>query len=201
MIGRVVTVAEVLPELIADREFYATSGGGITISGGEPLLQPWFTAELAEACRAEGLDVALDTSGYGAPEHLETLAQRCSRALFDVKSLDADRHKAGTGVELAPILANLRLLVALLGAERVVLRHPLIPGFNDRPEDFEALSCLAAELGLGVEVLPYHRLGTGKHEAIGEPAQERNPDPELAKAEAKRLVERLSSSGLTCRVS
>jgi pyruvate formate lyase activating enzyme len=196
-----VTVEELLPELVADREFYIVSGGGITLSGGEPLLQPAFAAELVAACRAHGLDVVLDTSGYSSWEHLKTLATQCSLVLYDVKSLDADRHLAGTGKPLDTVLCNLMSLVQLIGPDRTILRCPLVPGFNNRPQDFQALSHLAAKLGTAVEILPFHRLGTAKYEVLGQPIPSNLPDAQMAAAEATNLCHELRARGIACRVT
>jgi len=200
VIGRHVSVPDLMPELLADREFYVTSGGGITLSGGEPLLQAVFAGELAQACRAEGLDVVLDTCGHAPWEDLEAVARHCSLVLYDVKALDPGLHEAFTGVDNALILQNLRRLVDLLGADRVILRHPLIPGMNDSAEEEEALARLAAELGTAVDVLPYHRLGEGKYEALGEQAPKTTVNLDVASARAKELCEQLSSQGVACRV-
>lgn len=164
--GRPMTVAEVLAEVERDAVFYDESGGGVTFSGGEPLLQADFLLALARACHEKGLHTALDTCGYAPWEALNRVREYIRLFLYDVKLIDADRHRRCTGVTNALILENLRRL-----AERghpIILRLPLIPGVNDDAENVRATGALAAELGISqVDVLPYHRAGVDKYERLG----------------------------------
>jgi pyruvate formate lyase activating enzyme len=166
-VGREASVDEVLREVIRDRVFYETSGGGLTLSGGEPLLQPGFAAELLGGARGQGLHCALETSGFAPWRHLETLLDRVDLFLFDFKETDPERHRQFTGVPNGEILANLRALHDR-GA-RVALRCPIIPGCNDREDHFAGIAALAAELpGLAdVELLVYHPLGRAKAARLG----------------------------------
>ena len=200
LIGRRVTVSELLPELQADREFHAISGGGVTISGGEPLMQAEFSKELAATCRRTGLDVVLDTSGHGHWEDLQAIVRHCSLVLYDIKSLDPERHRSGTGVDNTLILENAGRIVEYFGAERMILRYPLVPGSNDRAEDFRALAKLATKLKVAVDVLPYHRLGTGKYDMLGLEPPSEQPDIDIAAAATTELCRQLQAQGVTCRV-
>lgn len=202
MVGRLMSVEEVMREVLADRPFYETSGGGATLSGGEPLAQAEFAEALVRAMKAEGLHVALDTSGEAPWDALaRVVGAGVDLVLYDIKSLDDSRHRQATGVGTARILANLRRLRTDQPGAKVVLRHPLVPGFNDRPEDFAALGRLAVELGVAIEVLPYHPLGQGKYEAIGKPRPQEKIDPDAAAGKARHLVEYLSEQGVAAALA
>jgi pyruvate formate lyase activating enzyme len=167
--GRVMSVAQVMAEVLKDRDFYEQSGGGVTFSGGEPLQQPEFLAALLQACRQEGLHTAVDTSGWAPWSVLEGLHGLVDLYLYDLKLLDDERHLQYTGVSNQRILENLRRLAAL--GEKIRLRLPLIPGVNDRPEDLQALGEFLATLPgqPEVEVLPYHTSWVEKYRRLGRP--------------------------------
>jgi len=175
LIGKDMGVEEVLREVLADRVFYETSGGGMTLSGGEPLFQIDFTRELLRSAKDNDLHCCVETCGYAAPAQFEQVLEYVDLFLYDVKDTNDERHVAGTGVSNAPILANLRLLHDA-GAS-IILRLPIIPGWNDRDDHFEGVASLAASLPdlLGVEVMPYHRLGGGKRSRLGHPAAAKSP--------------------------
>lgn len=168
LIGREMSTAEVLDVVLRDRAFYATSGGGITVSGGEPLAQPQFARAVLAAARADGLHTCLDTSGFVLWEHLESVLPLVDLFLWDVKDTDAARHRANTGVDLELILDNLRRLDR--AGANLMLRCPMVPGVNDSEEDAGALADLwySLESRPPVELLPYHRMGEGKRATIGE---------------------------------
>ena len=165
--GKDVTVGEVMDEVVRDRPFYETSNGGMTLSGGEPLFQIEFTEALLHAAKAEGLDCCVETCGFGATEDLRRLLPLVDLFLFDVKETDPERHKEFTGVDVAPIIENLRMLHA--EGATVLLRCPIIPGYNDNTGHFPAVAKLAASLPRlkGVELMPYHALGESKVERFG----------------------------------
>jgi pyruvate formate lyase activating enzyme len=200
IIGRAAPLEEVVREVLADKPFYETSKGGATISGGEPLMQPEFVISLIEALKAEGLHVALDTSGHASAEVFDSVAGRADMVLFDIKSLDADRLREATGADRDVILANLRRLHAEHPDIRIILRYPLIPGFNDRPEDVEAILALAKELDVQVDILPYHPLGTGKYEALGLVPPHERLDSDVAQQRAREVLGTLSDAGVTCTI-
>lgn len=163
--GEAMTPAEVMAVVLRDRMFYETTGGGVTVSGGEPLFQFDFTRELLRAAKAEGLHTCLDTSGFGGGA--EALVHYVDLYLWDVKETDPALHLAATGVELAPLLEGLRAVDAAGGAIR--LRCPIVPGVNDREGHIRAIAALANGLAnlRGIDLIPYHRMGVGKAEAIG----------------------------------
>jgi pyruvate formate lyase activating enzyme len=149
-----------------DRAYYARSGGGLTLSGGEPTAQIDFAEALLRAARAEGIHTCVETCGFGPRAAFERLLGCCDLFLFDFKASDEDRHRELTGAPLGPILANLRWLVRR-GAG-VLLRCPMIPGVNDDEGHLRAVAALSRELPLkGVELLPYHEGGLAKRERIG----------------------------------
>jgi len=168
--GEDVTVEEVVEEVMKDKPFYDSSGGGVTLSGGEPLRQADFALALLEECGQCGLHRVVDTSGHGPAETLMEVADVAEELLYDVKTLDDAKHREMTGVSNKLILDNLRRLVKT--GKCVTLRVPLVPGFNDTPGDLDALAGLVKELReLGevkeVEILPYHRIGMGKYSSLG----------------------------------
>lgn len=187
MAGRAYSVPEVLAEVERDRLFYEESGGGVTFSGGEPLLQWRFLAELLRACRRCELHTAVDTSGFASWEVFEHILPSTDLLLFDLKHTDPELHRRYTGVPLEPILENLRRL-----AERGVLvwlRVPLVPGLNDAESNLHRVGELAAALPniRRVNLLPYHGTAEGKYARLGRPY--RLPDtPAPSPAQLEQLA-------------
>ena len=167
LLGEEMTVEEILTEVLRDKVFYETSGGGMTVTGGDPLYRASFTKELLKAAKEAGLHTCIETSGYAKWELLEALIPYTDIFLWDVKETDSALHKRFTGVENTLILENLHRLDQA-GAS-VILRCPLIPGCNARPEHLSAIAQLANELKnvLRIDVEPYHPLGKGKCESVG----------------------------------
>jgi len=176
MVGRDISVAEALGEVLEDRAFYGPSGGGLTLSGGEPLVQFDFTAALLEAAKQEGIHCCLETSGLAPWHQFETLLGLVDLFFYDYKETDPERHAQYTGVSNAVILDNLRALYSR-GA-RIALRCPIIPGSNDREDHFAGIAALAREMPKleQIELLPYHPLGRGKVERLGMAA---SPSPAM----------------------
>lgn len=168
MIGRAMTVAEVMDEAVKDRIFYEDSGGGVTLSGGEPLLQPQFLLALLEALRAAGIHAALDTTGYGCTEHLLAAAKLSGLVLYDLKAFDEQRHRELTGVSNHSILSNLKALDKIHG--NVWIRLPVVPGFNDGVAELKKIANFVAGLRSVtlVNLLPFHRTGLHKYERLGQ---------------------------------
>jgi pyruvate formate lyase activating enzyme len=198
-IGREMTVPELLAAVDADRPFYDQSGGGVTFSGGEPLLQWRFLLAMLEATRAKGYHAAVDTSGYATERTILRVAAGTDLFLYDLKVMDPARHAAFTGVPLAPVLRNLRALDAV-GAE-VWLRLPLVPGHNDDDANLEAVGRFVGGLRRTrrIHVLPYHRIASAKYERLGLA----NPMSEIASpttGEIERAVAVLGSFDLDVRV-
>ena len=165
--GREVTSSEVLREALRDAVFYETSGGGVTLSGGEPLAQPAFSAEILAGCREQGIHTAMETCGFAEEGVWRSVIRHCDLVLFDIKETDEERHLRYTGVSLQPILANLRLL----NEERIpfVIRAPIVPTLNARAAHLRALSALrdAMEYCRELQLMPYHGIGAYKYGQLG----------------------------------
>jgi pyruvate formate lyase activating enzyme len=195
--GRYTTVEEVMAVVERDRPFYERSGGGLTVSGGEPLVQPAFTRALLATARERGIHTCLDTCGAGAWSDLDSMRPSLDLVLFDYKATGAHRHHALTGHDGRAILRNLERL--LDAGARVVLRLPLVDGVNDEPEHLDAVAHLAARHRLaGVEVLPYHAFGRDKRARLGRPA---GPDwPTTPAARAREWTLALAARGCLARL-
>jgi pyruvate formate lyase activating enzyme len=165
---REVTVSALVRELERDVPYFDTSGGGVTISGGEPLVQSHFVFELLRACRRRELHTALDTCGLVEPALLTAAAALTDLILYDIKTMDAAAHREWTGADNSRILENLQLLNHL--DVNVWIRLPLIPGVNDDPPNLDALiACLSATRFRRVSILPYHQIAGAKYQRLGLP--------------------------------
>jgi pyruvate formate lyase activating enzyme len=167
VLGREMTVEQVLAAVERDRPFYDESDGGVTFSGGEPLAQPGFLLELLRGCRSRGLHTVLDTCGYAPWEVVDRVRPHVDLFLYDLKLIDGERHRRETGVSNADILGNLRALAA--AGERLAVRFPLVPGVNDDDENIGRTGAFLAELPgpPPMTVLPYHGLGADKYARLG----------------------------------
>ena len=167
VIGRERTVDDVFEEVTRDKPFYDNSGGGLTVSGGEPLFSREFVRELFARAKQAGVSTAIETSGYAAEAHVRELMPVTDLWLYDVKGMDAAKHKAHVGVDNEAILRNLRLLNA--SGAKIVLRCPMIPGVNDFAANLKALGELANELnGVSrIDVEPYVSYGIDKARKLG----------------------------------
>jgi len=163
--GKYMTIEEVMKEVGSDKLFYQNSGGGVTISGGEPLSQWEFVLQLLKECKQEGLHTALDTCGY-APWHiLEKVLEHTDLILFDIKHINSSQHRKGTGKGNRLILDNAKRTAAKV---RTWLRFPLIPGYNDSDEHVREVAELATKIRVEkVSILPYHEWGKAKYEKLG----------------------------------
>lgn len=191
--GREITVDELMPHLLADADFYESSGGGVTLSGGEPLMQAVFCRELLERLKKEDIRTAVDTCGYASKQAVEAVMPYTDLFLYDLKAVDEEVHKRCTGVSNRPILENLCYINSC--GKAVEIRIPYVPGMNDGEiermggflKDLSAVKC--------VKVLPYHGFAASKYEALGMenplPRTESPGDEVLAQA-----VARLRSFGL-----
>jgi len=168
--GRAMSVEEVMAEVRADKPFYGAEGG-LTLTGGEPLLQPDFAFALASAAKREGIHVAVDTCGYGPWAAFERMLAVTDFFLYDLKCMDPIRHRELTGVDNALILDNLRRLDAA-GANSWI-RCPLVPGINDSDVALKAIVALTGTLRYvrRIEVCPYHPIGLEKYAKFGIPVR------------------------------
>lgn len=163
--GRKMSVDEIMEEVMSDEVFYHTSGGGVTISGGEPLSQSAFVRELLKICKEKGLHTTLDTTGYARWKDFESVLKYTDLILYDVKHMDEEQHIAGTGVSNGLIIENLKKAALLT---KIWLRVPLIAGYNDSEKNHQTIAGLARSLNITrVSLLPYHQGGQSKCVQIG----------------------------------
>ena len=195
MYGREASVGEMLEEVDKDRLLYETSGGGVTLSGGEPTMQPWFASALLGALKARGYHTALDTCGHAEWGVLERVVADADLVLYDLKHMDSFTHRELTGVTAELIQSNLGRVAE--SGKALVVRVPVVPGHNDSPENFAAMAGFLGGLkGVeAVELLPYHDLGSPKYVALGReyPLEGlRSPEP----VELSELGKFLEAEGL-----
>jgi len=199
--GRHATVGEVMREVLADVDYYAESGGGLTLSGGEALIQTRFAAELLKAARAEGINTCVETALNYRGEVLDEVLPLVDLFLCDLKHMDADAHRRCTGVSNEGILSNLRRIVAS-GAE-VVIRIPVVPEHSGTEQNLRATArFIADELGgrvRQVQLLPFRRLGEEKYASLGLPYPMKGfnaPPREIWEAEIRDFAVMMSGFGL-----
>jgi pyruvate formate lyase activating enzyme len=164
--GKFMTLAEVLSIVKRDTLFYQNSGGGVTASGGEPTYQPVFLREFFRQCQDSGLHTTLDTCGYVRWKVLEGILEYVALVLFDIKHMDPARHEELTGVDNRLILENAERIAQK--GKPMIIRMPLIPGYNDSSENVRAVAEFMGQTGLRrIDVLPYHKLGVSKYRRLG----------------------------------
>lgn len=165
--GRVVSVDEVMREVVADRAYYEATGGGMTLSGGEPMAQYDFARALLQEAKRHGVHTALETSGFAPAWQYEAIADLVDLFLWDCKGVDDELHREHTGVSNQTILSNFELLYGLKGS--IILRCPLVAGVNDSDEAIRGIVELERQYPnlLGIEVMAYHRMGNEKGLRVG----------------------------------
>ncbi len=193
---KTITVGEVLADIDRYRSYYQSSGGGLTVSGGEPLLQPGFVAALFKAAQAAGLHTLLDTSGHCPPENLAAVLTHTDMVQFGLKAASPRLHHRLTGTDHRLILANLHY--TSLQSSRLVVRYVLIPGLTDTPEELGLLAGIITALPNQptVELLPYHTMGCEKWEQLNRPYA-LTGIPSATDQETERATGYLHSRGLT----
>jgi pyruvate formate lyase activating enzyme len=171
--GTVMNVEQVMSIVEQDDLFYTSSGGGLTLSGGEPLFQPLFACALLQRAKSYGFETAIETSGHGAWTNVEAVFGCCDFIFYDIKSIDSKKHKSFTGVDNRLILSNLEKACHLFPHRPICVRTPVIPGFNDTREDIKKIFSFLKALPRKVEyeLLPYHQFGTNKYSMIGKENQ------------------------------
>ena len=173
MIGSSMTAGEVLVNVLSDKIFYDESNGGVTISGGEVLFQPDFAEAILSLCKENGLHTAIETTGFASRSTLERILEHTDLVLYDIKHLSSREHEKGTGVPNGSILDNLKW-ISKTGVSELILRLPLIPGFNDDVANIEATAeFIANELNSSIKInlLPYHNMGEGKLNNLESPVK------------------------------
>lgn len=199
MAGHEMSVAEVLAEVEKDRIFYDESHGGVTFSGGEPLMQADFLRACLEACRQRGYHTTLDTCGYARIETVLSVAATTNLVLYDLKLMDDARHRQYAGVSNAPILDNLRALDAR--GHALWIRVPLIPGINDDDDNLSATAAFVQSLRTRppLHLLPYHRAGSDKYQRFGKRYTMAGTPPHTRERLAE-IAGRLAALGLDVKV-
>lgn len=166
-VGRDVTVEEVLDEISKDRVYYARSGGGITLSGGECMAQPDFAEALLRACHEYGFNTAIETTAFASLDTVKALLPHVDHFLMDIKHTDSEKHRKFTSQPNEQILANARYIAE--NARHLIIRVPVIPTFNDTAAEISSIARFAESLAKVNELhlLPYHRLGQDKYAGLG----------------------------------
>lgn len=191
LIGKYMTSEEVLTEVEKDRPFYQTSGGGLTVSGGEPLLQASFTSGLLKGAHERGISTCIETAGYAPWEAFRAVLPHLDCLYMDIKCLDPEIHRRHTGVSNRLILGNLDRIRDAFPELKIRLRTPVIPGFNDSEEEIRAIAALASDRGCEYELLKYHRLGIPKYESLNRPYPMGDADLEEERFERLRECARM----------
>lgn len=199
IIGRDVTVNEVMDELIKDAPYYRRSGGGITLSGGEALLQPEFAVSLLRACKDNGFDTAIETTGFTKFENIQKFLPYLDHVLMDIKHIDNIKHKEFTTQSNELILEN----AVKIGreAKELIIRVPVIPTFNHTPEEIARIAAFAATVPnvKKLHLLPYHRLGQDKYNSLGRNYDLDNVVP-MTNEYMEKLLKVAQNSGLECQI-
>ncbi|MCC5925630.1 MAG: pyruvate formate lyase-activating protein [Bacteroidetes bacterium] len=194
--GRKTDAYSELREIARQKDFFASTGGGVTISGGEPLCQPDFVKAIFDGCQRMGIHTALDTSGFTGHKADDELLSYTDLVLLDIKHSDPDSYKALTGVKLQPTLDFANRLAAM--NKPVWLRYVLVPGYTDQPEAIATLAEMVRDMPNieRVEILPYHKMGEYKWNQLGVENQLRDtPEPTPEETEKARSIFR--DAGLT----
>jgi pyruvate formate lyase activating enzyme len=198
LMGTSMTPEEVFNDVNSDAIFYQTSGGGITISGGDPVAQPEFAISILKLCKNAGLHTAIETSGFAKWEILSRMLENVDTVLYDFKHMDAKQHKRYTGVSNLLILENAKMLNKEYPSIKFVARLPVIPGYNDSKENVtRTAEFISHELkqGIKVHLLPYHKLGNTKYERMEMTEKILNISPP-SQEDMKELLEIVLSFGL-----
>ena len=198
-VGRDVSVADIMPEILSDLPYYRRSGGGVTLSGGEVLAQADFAADLLRACKEAGLHTAIESSANAPFADIEKLLPYLDLYMMDIKHMDTSKHKEYTGVGNERILDNAKA-IAESGVE-LIIRTPVIPTFNDTDADIKAIADFARGLKNAKEyhLLPYHRLGSDKYVGLGRHYSLADIEPP-SKEKMKHLLSIAETSGLKCQI-
>lgn len=171
--GTLMSVEEVMSIVEQDDLFYSSSGGGLTLGGGEPLFNPVFARDLLRKAQSYGFETAIETSGHASWSDFEEVVQYSDFILYDIKCLSSKKHKAYTGVNNRVILANLEKTCRRFSDKSICVRTPIIPGFNDTEDDIKQIVSFLKKLPRKVdyELLPYHQFGENKYSMIGKDNQ------------------------------
>ena len=199
IIGRDVTVEEVMSEITKDMPYYRRSGGGVTLSGGEALNQPEFAVALLEACHDYGINTAIESTSFADYNVIERYLPHLDYYLMDIKHMDSKKHEEFTGRPNHLMLENARRIAE--SGTNLIIRVPVIPTFNHTEEEIKAIADFAGTLP-GVKelhLLPYHRLGIDKYEGLGRSYTMPDIEP-LSNEYMEKLLDAAGTSGLHCQI-
>lgn len=199
VVGRDVTVGEVMDEVLKDSVYYRRSGGGLTLSGGESLLQPDFAAALLQAAHEYGINTAMESTGFADYGAIEKVLPHLDLYLMDIKHTDSEKHREFTTQPNGRILENAKKIAK--SGVHLIIRVPVIPGFNDTEEEISDIAEFAASLdGVNeIHLLPYHRLGVDKYANLGRDYTLKEILP--PSDEKMKLLKRAAESkGLHCQI-
>lgn len=199
IIGRDVTVSDVMEEILTDMPYYNRSGGGVTLSGGEATLQPEFATALLKTCHSYGINTAIETTGFQKFEIISEYLKELDYVLMDIKHMNLAKHKQFTGQPNELILENARK-IAQSGVD-LTIRVPVIFGFNDTVEEISAIANFAKTLPnvRHLHLLPYHRMGEDKYKGLGRDYQ-LSGIPPMDTAHVEPLVKAVQNTGLICQI-
>lgn len=187
-IGREMNAAEVVEEVLCDRNYYRHSGGGVTVSGGEPLAQPEFTGKIIQMCYENNIHTAIETTGYAEWSVFEKLLPYTDLFLYDLKAMDSSIHRTLTGVPNEKILVNLQKLAK--AGSSIVLRIPFVPAYNGTDENLGRIAAFADQAGIReVNLMPFHQLGKDKYRRLGREYKLDNMEPLQKSREGKVRLE------------
>lgn len=198
-VGYDVSVSDIMPEILSDLPYYRRSGGGVTLSGGEMLAQSEFALALLTECKERGLHTAVESSGFAPFETVRTLLPYIDLFLLDIKHTDSKKHEEFTGKPNSLILENARKIAEF--GTNLIIRTPVIPGFNDTKEEIRDISNFARSLPGVTEMhlLPYHRLGQDKYKGLGRNYAFLGIEPPT-KEKMEYLLSVAEESGLKCQI-
>ena len=192
--GHMVSTDEVLKECLKDLPFYEESGGGVTLSGGEALLWPDFCMELLEKLHLHGIHTAIETTGYAPADIFQRVAAHLDFLMMDMKHYNRDKHIEGTKIGNNHILANMKW--AIDNGKEVLVRIPVIPGFNDAPQDATGFAAKLKEVGAThVQLLPFHQFGEKKYQFLTR-SYDYTGVPNLHPEDLSNMIAELRSAGI-----
>lgn len=199
IMGKDVTAGEVMETVLRDMPYYMRSGGGLTLSGGEALGQPEFARALCILAHNAGINTCIETTGYASEATLSSLLPHLDTVLMDIKHMNSEKHEAFTGKPNGLILKNARYIAE--NAKELIIRVPVIPTFNDTDAEIREIATFARKLPRvhRLHLLPYHRLGQDKYDALGREYTMRGLSP-LSDEKMRHLLSVAEESGLICQI-
>lgn len=201
VIGRDVTVGEVMETVAKDRSYYRRTGGGMTLSGGESLCQPEFARDLLRAAKESGINTAMESMGYAEYDVIRAILPYLDQYLLDIKHMDPEKHREFTGKRNDLMLENAKKIADSHMTE-LSIRVPVIPGFNDTPQEIAAIAAYTNKLKnvRRMHLLPYHRLGQDKYEGLGRPYLMGDAEPPANEKMQELLRVAEKYSGVECQI-